>query len=372
MIVAVLHDDLAGLEPDGLEPDGLEQDEESPRTAGLGGLDAQGGRACPASLPPDALDNLRQARAVAEALRGLGHAPRLVPFSPDPDRLRPRLAAVRAEVVFNLVESVGGQGRLVHLAPAALAALGLPCTGSSGAALFVSGGKLQAKARLRALAAPIPDWLTMADLRGGRRPAPGPWIVKSVWEHASIGLDDDSVLRLPGGPDDADRLLACLERRAPRLGGECFAERFLPGREFNLSLLEGPTGPAPLPPAETVFRDWPPDRPALVGYRAKWEEDSPQYRATVRRFDFPAGDGPLLDQLAALARLVWRGFGLGGYARLDCRLDASGRPCVIDVNANPCLSPDAGFAAAAERAGLGYTETVGRVLARASRQPCFA
>jgi D-alanine-D-alanine ligase len=52
---------------------------------------------------------------------------------------------------------------------------------------------------------------------------------------------------------------------------------------------------------------------------------------------------------------------------VDFRLDASGAPQVIDLNPNPCMAPDAGFPAAAARAGLGYPELVGRILDAALR-----
>ena len=42
---------------------------------------------------------------------------------------------------------------------------------------------------------------------------------------------------------------------------------------------------------------------------------------------------------------------------------AAGRPWVLEVNANPCIAPDAGFMAAAGQAGLTIDEVVARIIA---------
>jgi D-alanine-D-alanine ligase len=58
-------------------------------------------------------------------------------------------------------------------------------------------------------------------------------------------------------------------------------------------------------------------------------------------------------------------FGVDGYARVDFRVGVDGRPWILEVNANPCLSPDAGYAAAVERAGLAFDRAIGMILDRA-------
>ena len=55
-------------------------------------------------------------------------------------------------------------------------------------------------------------------------------------------------------------------------------------------------------------------------------------------------------------------FGLNGYARVDVRVDAQGTPWVLEVNANPCLARDAGFAAAAHKAGIAYEQLIDQVV----------
>jgi D-alanine-D-alanine ligase len=113
-----------------------------------------------------------------------------------------------------------------------------------------------------------------------------------------------------------------------------------------------------LPPAEIDFSAFPDGKPHIVGYRAKWEEGSFEYHHTPRRFSYPSEDTALLELLTGLAERCWREFGLRGYERVDFRVDGAGRPWILEVNANPCLSPDAGLAAAVEHSGMGYDRMI--------------
>jgi D-alanine-D-alanine ligase len=146
------------------------------------------------------------------------------------------------------------------------------------------------------------------------------------------------------------------------LGRPYFAEQYIEGREFNLSLLADAGGPQVLPAAEIDFSRLPAGKPRIVGYKAKWKADSPEYHATPRRFDFASADGPLVERLAELSRSAWQCFGLRGYARVDFRVDRQGRPWILEINVNPCLSPDAGFAAALDRAGIPFPQAIARIL----------
>ena len=153
-----------------------------------------------------------------------------------------------------------------------------------------------------------------------------------------------------------------MEARCEALGGACLAEAYIDGREFNLSLLADEGGPEVLPPAEIRFDGYPPGKVRVVGYRSKWKEGTFEFANTPRTFEFPAEDVPLLSQLKELARRCWKIFDLRGYARVDFRVDGEGRPWILEVNANPCLSPDAGFSAATLRAGLTFPDVLCRII----------
>lgn len=304
-------------------------------------------------------DVLIQAGIVSRALRNLGYEPALMPFSMDSRAMMSGLRSLSPAFVFNLVETAETSGRFIHLAPAMLDHMGIKYTGATAEATFLTSNKIVAKRWLTQAGIPTPHWLTVRDISRGAPVSPGTYIIKSVWEHASIGLDDHATVFVKSHRE----LLNALQTRQGNLTGECFAESFVAGREFNLSLLAAGKDPQILPPAEILFQDFPPGKPRLVGYSAKWEPDSFEYNHTPRHFEFAQEDTPLLAELERIARHCWDLFDLRGYARVDFRVDPSGSPWVLEINTNPCLSPDAGFIAAAREAGLSLEQVIERIVA---------
>ena len=319
------------------------------------------GRVSP-EAPPDEQDALVQVNAVRAALGRLGYRAIDVPLTLDLGVSAAVLRSSAPLLAFNLTETINGHGRLIHLAPSLLDSLGIPYTGAPADAMYLTSHKLLAKKTLASAGLDTPPWAAAAAV-GGSDLFPPPYIVKSIWEHASIGLEDSSVAQ------DRTALAAEIQRRAVREGTEnLFVEGYIEGREFNLALLGAPGAPKSvgaqiLPPAEIEFVDFPEGKPRVVGYRAKWVDGSFEYGSTRRRFSFPPEDQPLLAALADRARACWDLFGLRGYARVDFRVDEAGRPWILEINANPCIAPDAGFLAAAGRAGLSIDEVVARIIA---------
>ena len=306
-----------------------------------------------AEAGPDDRDVEVQAGEFARVLGGDGYDTPVVKLSLDLGRAAELLRAASPELVVNLVETVDGADSLQYLAPALLEHLELPFTGSPAEPVFICSNKVLAKRVLSAGGVSTPPWGMLDEVRAGTTPGEPPWIVKPTGEHASRGIEADAVVR------DA----ASLRRRAEAADApKRFVERFVEGREFNVSVLQSDGGPEVLPPAEIDFAGMEEGLPRIVGYRAKWVPDSPEYRHTVRRFDFPEADAGLLRELGAIARRSWELLGLRGYARVDFRVDTAGRPWVLEVNTNPCLSPDAGFAAAAAHAGLTLDDVIRRIV----------
>jgi D-alanine-D-alanine ligase len=287
---------------------------------------------------------------VAGALEGLDFSTEIIEVARDLASIE-TLPSRRPLVVFNLVDAIEGDGRLAPAVPARLDAIGIAYTGCSTSALLKTLSKVGTKLKLAHAGLPTPDW--SADGTGFDRDARV--IAKAVWEHGSLGLDENSVVRCA----DASRIVAA---RTLSLNTEHFAEAYIEGREFHLVLLEQIWGVEVLPIAEILFGGLEVHAPKIYGYDSKWTPDSAAYIGTLRRFGLEQNEPKLANTLTQLALACWRLFGFSSYARVDFRVDPTGAPFIIDVNPNPYLAPDSEDAAAAAEAGLSYKDLVASIV----------
>ncbi|MFO7477243.1 MAG: ATP-grasp domain-containing protein [Methyloceanibacter sp.] len=299
---------------------------------------------------PDEMDSIAAAEAVAAALDRLGYATEIVALTPDLGGID-RLKARRPLLVFNLVDAVGGDCRAAPEVPVRLDALKLPYTGAGTGPWIDTLSKTVTKLKLEQAGLPTPHW---SEDGGGLDPE-ARYIVKPVWEHGSLGLDAGSVVR----GADAERVIA---ERSLRWDTEHFAEAYIDGRELAAAMMDGPQGVDMLPIRETVFQGFDDGEPLITGYDAKWTPGSQAYAGTPRSFGIERAEPELAAELIRLAFACWDLFEVDGYARVDFRVDDAGAPFILEVNMNPCLGADAGLAASAEQAGLGYDALIGRIV----------
>jgi len=307
------------------------------------------------NAPADELDVLDEADYFCQGLLKGGYEVQTLPFPCDLIQLEKQLSEHKPLIVVNLVETLFGNGRLVHIAPFLFEHFNMPFTGCPADAIYITSNKILTKDLKCQAEIPTAVYFSFDTLNKLKEVAPGQWIVKSNWEHASFGLDESEKLLFTSRQEILDRL------KREKHPEHFFAEQYIHGREFNLSILGGRHNPEVLPPAEIRFT-YPEGKPRIVGYKAKWDEDSFEYANTNRSFDFPAEDIPLLEELKNICYRCWEVFGLSGYARVDFRVDEAGNIFVLEINANPCISADSGFVAAAERAGLSQKELVERII----------
>jgi D-alanine-D-alanine ligase len=261
------------------------------------------------------------------------------------------VAQEKPDFVFNLVESINNKGELNYFIPALLNLHSIPYTGSPLEAIFLTSNKTMASRAMRNAGINNPSSYLPSQyrlLKPGRK-----YIVKPIWEDGSLGITGDSVFEYQPGYEERLKILD---------DSHWFIEDFIDGREFNISILAGKDGPEVLAPAEIVFVNYDSDKPRIVDFKAKWETDSFEYKNTVREFPGSSLDKQLDIDLQNAVIACWNLFGLKGYARVDVRTDSNNNVFVIEVNANPCISPDSGFVAATREIGYLFTEIIQRII----------
>jgi D-alanine-D-alanine ligase len=300
----------------------------------------------------DELDVLEQAAMVEEALHLLKYEVRLLPFSFNLKKVMEEVHDFNPELIFNLVESINNNGEFCYFAPALFNFLRVPYTGVRLEPMFITTNKILAKENFRAKGIPTAGWWLPEE-----SPQLDPsrmYILKPAWEEGSLGIDENSVFR--GDDKNICESFSKLQK------GRYFIEEMIDGREFNIAVLGGKKGPEVLPLAEMQFMNYPEGKPKIMGYTAKWKEDSFEYENTRRTYDYNPEDEPLRDRLRGIALQCWQSFGMSGYIRVDVRVDREGNPYVLEINTNPCLSENGGFFAASMQAGYSFKEIIARIV----------
>jgi D-alanine-D-alanine ligase len=302
-------------------------------------------------LPPDhpdaeseigILDNVAEVEAM---LQQAGFQVSRLGVGYDPGVLVSGIARHRPQVVFNLFEGLADYDHVEAVAAGILDWLGVPFTGSPYSTLSLT--KPMFKHLFRGAGLPTPDFLVV-DRLPVECPLDWPVIVKPGTRHASLGLDQNSVV------SDHRALNERVAYLLEHYGAPVLVESYVPGREFNVAVIDNPD-PQTLPIAEIVYLDrregyWP-----ILTYEAKWDTGSEADEMTPPVC--PADIEPeLADKLRDLALRCYRLVGCRDYARVDFRVDPAGQPYILEINANPDFSSGAGLARMLRAAGIDHAQ----------------
>ncbi|HOK67018.1 MAG TPA: ATP-grasp domain-containing protein [Anaerohalosphaeraceae bacterium] len=303
---------------------------------------------------------LDQVRAVLEALDKLGIPSESLAVE-NLQHLVSLLKLRKEKLIFNLIEEFPGSSRDACAVPALCEAFGAGCTGSGTEALFLAQDKARTRAILTAAGLPCPMGLTVEP----GRPFPmerlkkGIYIIKPACSDASEGIGQDSVVTIP-----SRQAAEKVEKIHQEFHQAAIVEQFIPARELNVSIIETAGKTRVLPLAEIDFSAFPKGMPRIVDYQAKWIKDSFAYQNTPRIIPAPLEE-PLAEKIRTLAIQAWQALDCRGYARVDFRLDEKNQPYILEINPNPDISPDAGFAAALAAAQIPYERFVWLMLRNA-------
>ncbi len=300
---------------------------------------------------------LEEREHVQGALQQAGYKATLFNMNGNIQRLFDFINQKEPDIIFNLCESVGNLS--VHeMHVAGLYELAeIPYTGAPAFAL----GSCLNKARTKEIltyhgikTARFQIFKNVSELNEETLGLKYPLIVKPSREDASAGIDNASVV------DEFSSLRKRVRYVFNEYDQPALVEEYISGRELNIAII-GNKRPIVLPISEIDFSKLPPDYPKIVTYNAKWMQGTEEFVGTAGVC--PAQIPPDLEKkLKEIALKCYKVMGLRDYGRIDIRLDKNNTPYVLEVNPNPDLSDDAGFARSARAYGLSFEDTISKIV----------
>jgi D-alanine-D-alanine ligase len=263
------------------------------------------------------------------------------------DQALTELTAQRFERVWIALHGPGGEDGTLQ---GALEYLGVPYTGSGVMGSAIGMDKLRTKRLALAIGVPTADFVVLrgaADFELALERLKLPLIVKPATQGSSVGMTKvERAADLPG----AYAAAAALETLV-------FAEPWIPGLEYTVSILQGAALPAIRIETPRTFYD----------YEAKYFRDDTRYFC-------PAGLAPSAEgHLASLALAAFEATGASGWGRADFMMDAAGRPLLLEINTIPGMTSHSLVPMAAAAVGIDFAELVWRVLETSfTRRPAGA
>jgi D-alanine-D-alanine ligase len=237
------------------------------------------------------------------------------------------------DVVFLALHGGAGEDGRIQ---AVLDLAGLPYTGSNHIASAAAMDKDLSKRLFRAAGVPTADWrmvpVTAEEVAGALG---WPVVVKPNKQGSTVGL---SIVRAP-------EALAAAVCAARRYDDEVMVERFIPGRELTVGVLEGRA----LPVGEIIVPG------EVFDYQAKYQAGGAR---EIFPAELPADVASRIQEVAVRAHAALK---LGAYSRIDFRLDPQGGIWCLEANSLPGMTAASLLPQAARAAGIAFPELVERI-----------
>ncbi len=257
------------------------------------------------------------------------------------------------DVIFNFVESIEGIAQYEYCMAGLFELLGYQFTGNYPATLGNCLNKARTKNILNSYSINTPKYITIKPdekLFTSKFNLRFPVILKLLNEDASIGISELSVVK------DFYSLRKQLRFLKQTYRQEVIIEEYIEGRELNVAVL----GNEVLPISEIEFKGLPDGLPKIVTYDGKWIAESIYYENTKPKCPAKINKS-VQKKIEKIALLAFEAMNCRDYARIDIRIDGNNTPYVIEVNPNPDISTDSGFARAAAAAGLKHSELLFKI-----------
>jgi len=268
------------------------------------------------------------------------------------------------DIVFNMAEGESGPCREGQV-PSILEYLHIPYTASDPLTLNLCLDKARTKEILEFHGLPTARFRVVSERVFSFNSLHYPLMVKPQYEGSSIGILNGSLVRTR--QEMKERVCWLLENyREPAL-----VEEYLPGREFTVAVLGNGSEARALPIVEIRFDSLPRGVNPIYSYEAKWIWDDSSNPLQI--FDCPARlSAELQTDIERICLAAYRVMRCRDWCRVDVRLDAENRPCIIELNPLPGILPrpenNSCFPKAARAAGLTYNQLINEVLDTACKR----
>jgi len=211
---------------------------------------------------------------VLQGLRKLGHEARPLGLVDDLAPLRSAITEFKPHIVFNLLEEFHGSVLLDQNVVSYLELVQVPYTGCNPRGLMIARDKALSKKILHYHRIPVPRFQVVPKGRTlKRKPAAleYPLIVKSLYEEASLGIAEASVVT------NDEKLVERVAFMHDKIGSDAILEQYIDGRELYVGVL-GNHRLRVLPALELNIGKLRPDAPRIATRRAKWDPAYQQRR----------------------------------------------------------------------------------------------
>ncbi len=299
---------------------------------------------------------LEECEDIARAVQSIGYKSVLFNVDGDISRFVNFLKDERPDAVFNLCESVGNESIHEMHAVGIFELMGIPYTGSDPLTLGIALNKCRVKEILSYYGLPTPRFQLMKSpvkvaLDEGLQ---FPLIVKPSHEDASIGIDSNSIVTTP---EELKKRIRYVFRAFDQ---PALVEEYIDGRELNVAIV-GNKKPIVLPISEIDMSTLPNQYHRIISYNAKWMKGTAEYEHT--KGVCPAQLPPALEaEVKDMALRAYQIIGCRDYARIDFRLSKDHKPYILEVNPNPDISDDAGFARSGRTYGYSFEQLIGKII----------
>ncbi|OGJ89600.1 MAG: D-alanine--D-alanine ligase [Candidatus Raymondbacteria bacterium RifOxyA12_full_50_37] len=270
----------------------------------------------------------------------------------------------RVDFVFNLCdEGFDNDPRKELNVSALLDMLGIPYTGGGPQCLAYCYDKSLVRGIATEMAIPTPKaFFIKPDDIIFELAIEFPVIVKPNFGDSSFGITQRSVA------NTIEELMNAITEIREKLGYDkpILVEEFLVGKDLSVGII-GNTGKSPLilPITEEDYSDVPAELPRICGYEAKWMPDSPYWKIKSVPADLSDDTEKLIIDccLKLQDRLECR-----DYTRYDWRLNANGKPKLLEVNPNPGWCWDGHLTKMAKFDNISYSGTIEAILQAAEQR----